>query len=163
MTRQAIADLLHRSALSICYPWAARFSHLIGRRSQVAVVAAWHANRLLVVEHSYWRGQTLPGGHVGSDEQPVVAAARELQEEVGIAIAPAEFRLVGRMELRRTHLVLFECRLAQAPRIRIDNREITAAAFTAPAAISSPSLALRSYLRARYPTARGGRSSTERQ
>ena len=94
------------------------------------------------------RGVTLPGGHIGSNETPVLAAARELEEEVGLVVAPAEIRFFGRMELRHTRLSLFECQLAREPEIRIDNREVTAAAFTAPAAISEPSSTLRRYLRA---------------
>ncbi len=82
---------------------------------------------------------------------PVLAAARELEEEVGLVIAPAEVRFFGCMEQRHTRLSLFECQLAREPEIRIDNREVTAAAFTAPAAISEPSSTLRSYLRARRP------------
>jgi 8-oxo-dGTP pyrophosphatase MutT (NUDIX family) len=82
---------------------------------------------------------------------PVLAAARELEEEVGLVIAPAEIRFFRRMAQRHTCLSLFECQLAREPDIRIDNREITAAAFTAPAAISEPSSTLRSYLRTRRP------------
>ena len=92
---------------------------------------------------------TLPGGHIGSNETPVLATARELEEEVGLVIAPAEIRFFRRTEHRHTRLSLFECQLTQEPEIRIDNREITAAAFMAPAAISEPSSTLRSYLRAR--------------
>ena len=149
MPLSALAGVLPRSAFRILYPWAARFSRLAGWRSQAVMVAVWHADQLLVVRHSYWRGLTLPGGHVESGEPPVMAAARELKEEVGVVVPAAHFLLLGRMELRHTRLHLFECRLARAPRIRIDNREITAAAFTAPSAILRPSPALRRYLRVR--------------
>ncbi len=151
MARLSIADRIHQSAFAVFYPWAARLESLMGRKSDAAAVAVWHAGRLLVVEHSYMRGATLPGGHIGSNEMPVLAAARELEEEIGLVIAPAEIRFLGRMELRHTRLSLFECQLAREPEIRIDNREITAAAFMAPAAISKPSSTLRSYLRARRP------------
>ncbi len=151
MARLSIADRIHQSAFVVLYPWAARLESLMGRKSDAAAVAVWHAGRLLVVEHSYMRGLTLPGGHIRSNEMPVLAAARELEEEVGLVIAPAEIRFLGRQELRHTRLSLFECQLAREPEIRIDNREITAAAFMTPAAISEPSSTLRSYFRARRP------------
>lgn len=56
------------------------------------------------------------------------------------------------MELRRTHLSLFEHELAEVPEISIDNREITFAAFMAPAAISDPCYILERYLRERRLT-----------
>ncbi len=151
VARLSIADRIHQSAFAALYPWAARLARLMDRKSAAAAVAVWHAGRLLVVEHSYKRGLTLPGGHIGSNETPVLAAARELEEEVGLFIAPAGIRFLDRQELRHTRLSLFECQLAREPEIRIDNREITAAAFMAPAAISEPSWTLRSYLRARRP------------
>ncbi len=151
VARLSIADRIHQSAFAALYPWAARLARLMGRTSDAAAVAVWHAGRLLVVEHSYKRGLTLPGGHIRSNETPVLAAARELGEEIGLVIAPAEIRFFGCMEQRHTRLSLFECQLAREPEIRIDNREITAAAFTAPAAISEPSRILRSYLRDRRP------------
>ena len=113
------------------------------------MVALWHDDRLLVVKHAYWRGLTLPGGHIVGEETAAEAGARELREEVGISLSPAQFRLFGRLELRRTRLTLLECRLSEAPPIHIDNREITAAAFMDPAAVTYPSRALRGYLRAR--------------
>ncbi len=153
MARVSIADRMYQSAFAALYPWVIRLARLAGWKSDAAAVAVWHEGRLLVVEHSYMRGLTLPGGHVGSDELPVLAAARELEEEVGIVIAPAEIRLFGHMERRHTRLSLFECNLNQAPEIRIDNREITAAAFKSPSSIPEPSRTLRSYLRARHAPA----------
>ncbi len=151
MARSSIADRIHQSAFAILYPWVARLESLMGRKSDTAAIAVWHAGRLLVVEHSYTRGWTLPGGHIRSSEVPGWAAARELEEEVGLVITAAEFRFFGRMEGRHSRMSLFECQLAREPEIRIDNREITAAAFTAPDSISEPSRILRSYLRARHP------------
>ena len=122
---------------------------MTGRKSDAAAIAVWHRGKLLVVKHSYMNGDTLPGGHVGNDETPALAAARELAEEVGIVIAPASARFFGRMELRHTRLSLFECHLTRVPKITIDNREITEAAFAEPSAIADPSLILRRYFRAR--------------
>ena len=153
MARASFADRMHQSAFAALYPWVIRLARLAGWKSDAAAVAVWHRGRLLVVEHSYMKGLSLPGGHIRSDELPVLAAARELEEEVGIVIAPAEIRLFGCLERRHTRLSLFECHLAQAPEIRIDNREITAAAFKSPSSIPEPSRTLQSYLRARRAAA----------
>jgi len=153
MARVSIADRMHQLAFAALYPWIIRLAKLADRKSDAAAIAVWHRGRLLVVEHSYMKGLTLPGGNIKSDELPVLAAARELEEEVGIVIAPAEIRIFGRLEGRHTRLSLFECNLNQAPEIRIDNREITAAAFKSPSSIPEPSRTLRSYLRARRAAA----------
>lgn len=149
MTQLSIADRLHQSAFAVLYPWVARLARLTGRRSDAAAIAVWYRGKLLVVKHSYMSGVTLPGGHIGNDESPAQAAARELAEEVGITVTPAKVVFFGRLELRHTRLSLFECQLTLAPKITIDNREITEAAFTDPAAISDPSLILRRYFRAK--------------
>jgi len=45
--------------------------------------------------HPHYAGHPdLPGGEAGPSEDPQLAAARELQEETGIVIPPAEFQLV---------------------------------------------------------------------
>ena len=152
MARLSLADRMHQAAFAALYPWAARMARLTGRKSNAAAVALWHRDRILVVKHSYTRGVGLPGGHIGSREPPAQAAVRELAEEVGVTVPPSAIRLFRQMEQRRTHLSLFECELAEAPEIKIDNREITFAAFMAPAAISDPCFTLARYLRARRLT-----------
>lgn len=149
MVRISIVDRIHQSGFAFFHCWDVRFSRLTGRKSNTAAVAVWYRNRLLVVEQSYQCGLTLPGGHIRSNELPVSAATRELKEETGVVIAAAEPFLFGRFEQRHTCLSLFECWLAREPEIRIDNREITAASFMTPDAISEPSWTLRSYLRTR--------------
>lgn len=37
----------------------------------------------------------LPGGHIESDESPRAGAARELGEETGLSVSPADLRLIG--------------------------------------------------------------------
>lgn len=149
MPPSSIADRLHQSAFAALYPWAKRLASLTGHRAEAAAAAVWHGERLLVVKHSYLRCVTLPGGHIDHQEPPARAAARELAEEVGIDVSPGQLRFFGRFELRHSRLSLFECHLEQVPGIKIDNREITAAAFVDPARINEPSLILRHYFRAR--------------
>ncbi len=151
MARLSLADRIHQAAFAALYPWAARMARLTGRKSNAAAVALWHQGQVLVVRHSYTRGMSLPGGHVGANEPPASAAVRELAEEVGVVIAPSAIRFFGQMDLRPTRLSLFEGELSRVPKIRIDNREITEAGFMAPDAIADPSLILRRYLRARAP------------
>lgn len=48
-----------------------------------ALVALWHAGRVLMVFDRYRRTWELPGGHIETGESPRQAAARELLEESG--------------------------------------------------------------------------------
>jgi ADP-ribose pyrophosphatase YjhB (NUDIX family) len=57
-----------------------------------SVIAEDEQGRVLLVRHSYMPGWSLPGGGVGRNEPPEVAAVREMQEEVGLtSSAPPEF------------------------------------------------------------------------
>lgn len=119
-----------------------------------AAVAVWHGGRLLLVRHSYRAGYGLPGGRIGRRESPAAAAARELREEVGIAVAPGELSPVGAAAYpaghsRNAHYV-FEFHPAHEPEIAIDNREIVEARFVAPHEADALGLdrALRHYMTA---------------
>ncbi|WP_246999004.1 NUDIX hydrolase [Halosolutus gelatinilyticus] len=50
----------------------------------------------------------LPGGHVDADEPPAVAAARELAEETGLSVAPADLSLLdtGFLEFESGHTMV---------------------------------------------------------
>ncbi|MBV9522338.1 MAG: NUDIX domain-containing protein [Alphaproteobacteria bacterium] len=106
-----------------------------------ALVALWHAGELLLVRSSYRRLWTLPGGGVGPAESARDAALRELREEIGLDLPASALRLAYAEELfwecRHDHVTIFEVELAERPRLRLDNREILAAAFLPPAALAA--------------------------
>lgn len=60
----------------------------------------------------------MPGGFMERDETPEMAAARELEEETGIVVDPAEMNLVSVssiLNMAQTHLV-FRCHLESIPK-----------------------------------------------
>ncbi len=119
----------YRFALCLAYPILCRLERALGVRSNVAVVAVWHGDKLLVVRHSYRLGDALPGGTVRMGESPIKAAARELYEEVGISTSPDELTLLRSWRKREGHVWLFEFCPPALPQIVPDQREVVAAQF----------------------------------
>jgi 8-oxo-dGTP diphosphatase len=121
---------------------------------QGAVVAVWHQGQVLILRQSYRRALVFPGGGVGRGETPESAAARELAEEVGLAVAPEALSLAREMTLvrdwRRDHVAIFELHLARRPALAPDRREIVEARFMSPRAALAADLspAERAYLAA---------------
>lgn len=117
-----------------------------------ALVAVWHGGRVLMVRQSYRQTWTFPGGSMQPGENAREAACRELAEEVGLRVEPHRLRLVQDSlqdwEYRRDHVRIFELRLATEPALAIDNREIVAARFREPEALSRTPIPphIRSYL-----------------
>jgi 8-oxo-dGTP diphosphatase len=104
-----------------------------------ALVALWHDGEILLLRSSYRGGWSLPGGGIGRGESVRDAASRELREEIGLAVPPTSLHEAQALELvwehRRDHTTIFELALAERPTLRLDNREIVAAAFLAPDAV----------------------------
>lgn len=147
-----LLDAAHRLAYRLGFPlaliwWAVRRPEHHG-----AIVAVWLEGRVLVLRPSYRDSYDFPGGGIGRDEEARAAACRELLEEAGIAAAVETLTFVREMvawrDYRRDHVSIFELDLAAAPALRLDRREIVAAAFMAPqAALDLPiSPFVRAYL-----------------
>jgi 8-oxo-dGTP pyrophosphatase MutT (NUDIX family) len=91
-------------------------------------VAVWYGGKVLIVRHSYRPGRALPGGRLRRGETPADGACRELREELGLRMTPADLTLIR--PGRRTSI--YEYHPTTEPHIEIDNREIIEAAFVAP-------------------------------
>jgi len=143
-----IGDRVVQIGLRAGYCLVARTARRLGPPTVGGAVAVWHGGRLLVVRHSYRDGWGLPGGRIRRGETAAEGAARELSEEVGIACPADEldaaFDITGRGLVR-----VFEYHPRRAPAVRVDRREVVAAAFLDPrAAAQRPiDLLLRIYLR----------------
>jgi 8-oxo-dGTP diphosphatase len=123
-----------------------------------ALVALWHNGEILLVRTSYRRRWGLPGGGIDSGESAQEAALRELREEIGLDLPPEALRPAYAdaifWEHRHDHTTIFEAELGERPSLRLDNREILAAVFRAPATIASGDLTppVARYLAGRKPT-----------
>lgn len=122
------ADRLHRAGYRLAFLALRLWWRLRRPEKLSAAVALRHGGRLLVVRTSYHGWLDLPGGGVGSDEPPRLAAARELREETGIAVDPDVLAPAGVFRYhdhhRRVTTHVFTWELPEPPRVRVDRREI---------------------------------------
>ena len=125
MTR--LLDTCYRGAFRLTYPLAMLWWCLRGNTG--ITVAVWVGERVLLVRHSYKPGLQLPGGSIRSGEDPCSAAARELQEEVGLTVPLNDLHLVGPFQDTYGTNYLYEIELTVEPKLRVDRREIVSARF----------------------------------
>ncbi|MGZ4387735.1 MAG: NUDIX hydrolase [Gaiellaceae bacterium] len=89
---------------------------------------------VLLVRHTYgpdlWE---LPGGSIKSEEEPRIAARREMREELGVDVADWAplGELMGRMQHRRDVLHIFHAQLRE-PVLTLDLGELASARWFAP-------------------------------
>jgi 8-oxo-dGTP pyrophosphatase MutT (NUDIX family) len=123
-------DWGYRLAYRLAYPVIRRWWRLYGHDG--VEIAVWLGDSVLAVRHSYKSGLHLPGGGTTKGEDHRITAVRELEEEVGLAIDPAQLRLVFTTRSRNGVLHFYETRLKARPALRIDRREIVEAVFLTP-------------------------------
>jgi ADP-ribose pyrophosphatase YjhB (NUDIX family) len=96
-------------------------------------VAVWHGEELLVIRNSYKKRFTIPCGRIKRGENKAAAAARELDEEVGIKLEEEQLSLVGEYAGKFKYATdigtFFEITMAELPRVQVDNREVVWARF----------------------------------
>ena len=95
------------------------------RRAKVVVMNT--AGELLLVVNTIGdRNWTLPGGGMKRREEPVLAAARELREELGVAIAPGALKSLGTTQVQGYPASLFCTELSadQIQMLHIEKLEI---------------------------------------
>jgi 8-oxo-dGTP diphosphatase len=130
---RALTDALYRRFLRLAHPLLRVCLNKLDPGRRGALVALWHADKILVIKNSYLDFYSLPGGHAKKSESSEDAAIRELYEEVGVTANPRALRrrddLTGDFYGR---LSLFELEAEVLPSIRIDNREVVAAEFLTP-------------------------------
>ncbi|WNG63070.1 NUDIX hydrolase [Archangium gephyra] len=101
--------------------------------TQGTLVGVWHGRKVLLLQNSYKRVFSLPGGGQNRNESPRETGARELREEVGLSVAPSELRQVfearGTDEYKRDRCFFVELTVEEPPTLALDNREVVWAAF----------------------------------
>lgn len=126
-------DPLYRTAFRGAYALARVYWFVRRPRTSGVFVGVWHAGRVLLLQNSYKHLLSMPGGGYHAGESAPECGARELREEVGVAMAPdalrSVFETVGSEENKDDHVTFLEVDVEAEPVLTIDRREVTWAAF----------------------------------
>ena len=115
-------------------PEAEYYASLPRRRVGAGVLVTNAQGDILLLETTYKPEWEIPGGHAEAGESPRMAAAREVIEEIGLAIAPGDLLVVQHIaaEMPRGDILVFVYDggvIANPAEINIDRLEIRAAHF----------------------------------
>jgi 8-oxo-dGTP diphosphatase len=107
------------------------FYRLVARpHTHGALVAIWHRQRLLLVQTSYLRSLSLPGGGIERGETPLQAAVREVAEELGLRVAAEElqnpWQITETSARGQNTVTILAWQADHLPEIRVDGLEIRA-------------------------------------
>ncbi|MFY0570982.1 NUDIX hydrolase [Archangium lansingense] len=129
----SLVDPLVRIAYRGAYTLALGYWFVRRPETEGTLVGVWHGRKVLLLQNSYKRVFSLPGGGQHRGESPRETGARELREEVGLSVAPSELREVfearGTDEYKRDLCHFAELEVDAEPTLALDNREVVWAAF----------------------------------
>jgi 8-oxo-dGTP diphosphatase len=151
-TARQVTDALVRVAYRGAYSLAMAYWFVRRPPVEGVFVGVWHGRRVLLLQNSYKRLFSMPGGGAHSGESHVQTGLRELREEVGLTLSAAELRatydVVDWEEYKEDHVWFLELDVDTEPVLTIDRREVVWAAFVdVDAALQLPlSGPVRSYL-----------------
>jgi 8-oxo-dGTP pyrophosphatase MutT (NUDIX family)/ribosomal protein S18 acetylase RimI-like enzyme len=130
---RGLTDVLVRTAYRGA--WSLAMAYWFVRRPGVTgvFVGVWHGRRVLVLQNSYRRLFSMPGGGAHAGESHAETGLRELREEVGLTLSTeglrAAFDVVDLEEYKRDHVFFLELEVGAEPPLTIDRREVVWAAF----------------------------------
>jgi 8-oxo-dGTP diphosphatase len=134
--RATVVDWGFQAAYKVAYRLMRLYWGVRRPSTHGALVTLWNRGEVLLVQNSYVKYRSLPGGYVARNETGPEAAVRELREEIGITATTDQlekvFDEVKDWEGKRDHVEIFALTLEDRPEIRIDHREVIAAGWYSP-------------------------------
>lgn len=128
-----VTDALTRVAYRGAYSLAMAYWFVRRPATQGVFVAVWCGQRVLLLQNSYKRLFSMPGGGAHPGESHVQTGMRELREEVGLTVEAASLRpafdVEDRGEFKRDHVYFLELKVDHEPPLSIDHREVVWADF----------------------------------
>jgi len=131
-----LIDALYRTAYRCAYQMMRVYWAVLHPQAHGALVALWQNDKILLVQNSYARYRSLPGGYVRRHENGRDAAVRELREETGLSVDASELRVAldkhHEWEGKREHIEIFELDVSVPISVNVDHREVVQAEFFEP-------------------------------
>jgi len=130
---RGLTDAAVRTAYRGAYSLAMAYWFVRRPSTGGVFVGVWHGRRVLLLQNSYKRFFSMPGGGAHAGESHLETGLRELHEEVGLTVSASQLRaafdVVDTGEYKRDHVFFLEVELEEEPELTIDRREVVWAAF----------------------------------
>jgi len=122
------ADHAMRMIYKIAYGGHLVMSFFLRPTVYGAYVAVWQDQKILLIRNSYKALVTLPCGGIDKGETSLMAAKRELMEEVGLDLPYDSFKKVRETvswsEFKKDYIVIYEVHLTSLMAVKLDGREV---------------------------------------
>ena len=128
-----LSDALVRTAYRGAYSLAMAYWFVRRPKTEGVLAGVWHGRRVLLLQNSYKRLFSLPGGGAHEGESHLQTGLRELREEVGLTLSASNpraiFDVVHTEEYKHDHVYFLELEVDTEPPLAIDRREVVWASF----------------------------------